>query len=285
MVWHVLASRPKMYPCVYRSIDRQSFTRSLTQHTPGTLLLHVALSCSIRLLLRSPGHQIGYEPLIAEAVPSSSYEYPGALIILFFGALNKVAGVYGLISAFVGGSALQLSFYAYSAATLVIVAWGIRVVSAVRTSDIGILRRPRAKKVFLATQESTSKTTRFSHLYAIDHVIQTLYALSFARHQWFGVSHDGARGDLSVAQQDLVDLAIRRGEIPAQRPSDTAAIAHGLWEQEKTFIGFVLIVAWLVKVSLPFSVVFKRGFHLIRASTRIDIFHLSDLLIRRSPSK
>jgi hypothetical protein len=55
----------------------------------------------------------------------------GAQIILFFGALNKVTGVYGLISAFTGGSIVQLSFYAYSAVTLWVVVWGIRAISAV----------------------------------------------------------------------------------------------------------------------------------------------------------
>jgi len=55
----------------------------------------------------------------------------GAKIILFFAALNKVAGVYGLIAAFTGGTLAQLSFYVYSAVTLWVVVWGIRAVSDV----------------------------------------------------------------------------------------------------------------------------------------------------------
>lgn len=47
-----------------------------------------------------------------------------------------------------------------------------------------------------------------------------------------------------------MDLAISRHEIPAERPSNTAEIAHGLWEQEKGFTALVLILAWLLKVSL-----------------------------------
>ena len=45
--------------------------------------------------------------------------------------MNKVAGVYGLLSAFTGGSLGQLSFYIYSTATVAVMVWGIRAVSAV----------------------------------------------------------------------------------------------------------------------------------------------------------
>lgn len=150
----------------------------------------------------------------------------GAKIILLFGALNKVAGVYGLISAFTGGSISQMSFYIYSSVTLYVVVWGLRAVA----------------------DESTHKCLKLAHLYALDHVVQTIYALRFARHQWYEIPHDGARSFNSQAQKDLVDLAISRHEIPAERPSNTAEIAHGLWEQEKGFTAFVLILAWLLKI-------------------------------------
>ena len=45
--------------------------------------------------------------------------------------LNKVAGVYGLLSAFTGGTIGQLSFYIYSTASLAVLVWGMRAVSAV----------------------------------------------------------------------------------------------------------------------------------------------------------
>lgn len=48
--------------------------------------------------------------------------------------LNKVAGVYGLISAFTGGTLGQLSFYVYSTVTLAVAVWGLRAISAVSTA-------------------------------------------------------------------------------------------------------------------------------------------------------
>ena len=61
----------------------------------------------------------------------STLRLAGAKIILLFGALNKVAGVYGLISAFTGGSISQMSFYIYSSVTLYVVVWGLRAVADV----------------------------------------------------------------------------------------------------------------------------------------------------------
>ena len=47
--------------------------------------------------------------------------------------LNKVAGVYGLIAVFTGGSFAQVSLYVYSVAALLAFAWGLRAVGEVRT--------------------------------------------------------------------------------------------------------------------------------------------------------
>lgn len=45
--------------------------------------------------------------------------------------INKVAGLYGLITIFVGGSFLQLAFYAYSTASLFAFFWALRIVKSV----------------------------------------------------------------------------------------------------------------------------------------------------------
>jgi hypothetical protein len=45
--------------------------------------------------------------------------------------INKVAGVYGLITILVGGSFVQLLFYAYSIATLFAFLWALRIVKSV----------------------------------------------------------------------------------------------------------------------------------------------------------
>ncbi|KAJ9112806.1 hypothetical protein QFC20_002134 [Naganishia adeliensis] len=150
----------------------------------------------------------------------------GAQIILLFGVLNKVAGVYGLLSAFTGGTIGQLSFYIYSTATLAVAVLGIRAVSA----------------------ESSSKVLKLSHLYIVDHVIQTFYTLGFARHYWYEVPHDGRRVVNSQAQEDLIRLAVSRGEVSDKMPDNIAEIARGLWEKEEGTARVVLFLSWLIKI-------------------------------------
>ena len=48
--------------------------------------------------------------------------------------INKVAGLYGLITIFVGGSFTQLTFYAYSTASLFAFLWALKTVKSVRNS-------------------------------------------------------------------------------------------------------------------------------------------------------
>ena len=45
--------------------------------------------------------------------------------------INKVAGIYGLVAVFTGGSLAQLSMYIYSVVLLFVYVWGIRATSAV----------------------------------------------------------------------------------------------------------------------------------------------------------
>jgi hypothetical protein len=53
------------------------------------------------------------------------------LMLTWIQLINKVAGVYGLITILVGGSFAQLSFYAYSVATLFAFLWALRIVKSV----------------------------------------------------------------------------------------------------------------------------------------------------------
>ena len=46
--------------------------------------------------------------------------------------LNKVAGVYGLVAVFTGGTFAQLSLYFYSTAVLAAFFWGLKVANDVR---------------------------------------------------------------------------------------------------------------------------------------------------------
>lgn len=48
-----------------------------------------------------------------------------------FQLFNKVAGVYGLIAIFTGGSLAQVSLYFYSVLALLLFVWGLRAVAAV----------------------------------------------------------------------------------------------------------------------------------------------------------
>jgi hypothetical protein len=99
------------------------------------------------------------------------------------------------------------------------------------------------------SQESSHKVLKLSHLYLLDHLIQTLYTLGFARHYWYEVPHDGRRVVNSRAQEDLIRLAVSRGEVSDTMPDNIAEIARGLWEKEEGTARVVLFLAWLIKVS------------------------------------
>lgn len=58
----------------------------------------------------------------------------GSEIITWFAILNKVAGFYGLLAVFSGGTLAQLSMYLYSVASLALFAWGAKQIG-----DVGCL--------------------------------------------------------------------------------------------------------------------------------------------------
>ncbi|KAL7421769.1 hypothetical protein Q5752_003540 [Cryptotrichosporon argae] len=176
----------------------------------------------------------------------------GCEIVLLFGLINKVAGVYGLITIFVGGSFLQLLFYGYSIATLFAFQWALRVVKS----------------------ESTSQSLLVAHLYTLDHAVQSLAHYLFFRHYWYAVPHDGRRVSNSQAQQDLIDLALSRGEIAQAETGGAggvamdelrAALAGEIWRQEKGYAVATLLFGWLIKLYFIF-VLYSYAAHL-RTST------------------
>lgn len=90
----------------------------------------------------------------------------GVTIALLFALLNKVAGVYGLIAVFTGGSLAQLSLYVYSIATLVAFAWGLRAITAVRATPAssrlrltGSVLCRRTRNAPCTSRTSSSSTT------------------------------------------------------------------------------------------------------------------------------
>ncbi|WVF71641.1 hypothetical protein IAT40_006449 [Kwoniella sp. CBS 6097] len=173
----------------------------------------------------------------------------GAEIILLFGLINKVAGLYGLIVVFVGGSFTQLLYYAYSTATLFAFLWGLKVVKS----------------------ESAAPTLLLSHLYVLDHVIATFFHYLFYQHYWYVVPHDGRRTANSQAQQDLIDLALSRGEIAQPSHSGSgadegldelrAALAGEIWDAEKGFAIWTLVFGWLLKIYFMF-ILYSYAAHL-----------------------
>lgn len=52
-------------------------------------------------------------------------------MISYFGLLNKVAGVYGILAVVHTGDLRQVALYVYSLATLALLAWGIRSINKV----------------------------------------------------------------------------------------------------------------------------------------------------------
>ena len=55
----------------------------------------------------------------------------GASVIILIGMLNKVAGFYGVLTVFTGGTLAQISLYVYSVVTLVIFLWGLKGIAEV----------------------------------------------------------------------------------------------------------------------------------------------------------
>lgn len=163
--------------------------------------------------------------------------------------INKVAGLYGLITIFVGGSFAQLLYYAYSVGTLFAFLWGLRVVKSVRP----LLYDGAAKAN--NEQESSAPTLLLSHLYSLDHIIVSLFHYIFYLHYWYTVPHDGRRTINSQAQQDLINLALSRGEItePTGESGQSAdelrmALAGEIWERERGFAVWTLLAGWILKI-------------------------------------
>jgi len=157
----------------------------------------------------------------------------GCEIILLFGLINKVGGLYGLITVFVGGSFAQLLFYGYSTASLFTFLWALQVVKS----------------------ETSTPTILVAHLYTLDHLIQTLFHFVFYEHYWYGIPHDGRRTANSQAQLDLINLAASRGEIldPSSQDSEgldelRAALAGEIWSKEKVYAVWILIGGFFLKM-------------------------------------
>ena len=62
----------------------------------------------------------------------------GSEIITWFAILNKVAGFYGLLAIFSGGTLAQLSMYLYSVASIFLFSWGAKQIGEVGSLSLSL---------------------------------------------------------------------------------------------------------------------------------------------------
>ncbi|GAA5981613.1 hypothetical protein JCM5350_008050 [Sporobolomyces pararoseus] len=152
----------------------------------------------------------------------------GATLISLFAVLNKVAGAYGMLAVLLaGGNALsqpvgQLTMYVYSIASLVVFIWGLQKIG----------------------EENGPKSLIYAHLFALDHLVGTLYTSLFAAIWYLYTPHDGRRIANSDAQKAMMGSNTGTGLDDAGR----VEAAMGVWKSERGFSGAVLLIGWMLKV-------------------------------------
>ncbi|GJJ11048.1 hypothetical protein Clacol_005279 [Clathrus columnatus] len=151
----------------------------------------------------------------------------GVTIALLFALLNKVAGVYGLIAVFTGGSAAQLSMYIYSVFALIALTWGLKAVG----------------------DEDPKRVLYFAHMFFLDHLFSTCWTVFFGVVWWVYTPHDGKRVANSDAQRAMMGGA-SGNEGHNMTEAERTAAALGIWNKEKSFAAAVLIIGWLIKAIL-----------------------------------
>ena len=67
----------------------------------------------------------------------------------------------------------------------------------------------------------------------------------FAIAWWYWNPHDGKRIANSAAQKEMMESG-----GPAMTDEERASLAQQIWNKEKGFAAFVLIVGWLLKVCI-----------------------------------
>ncbi|THH09928.1 hypothetical protein EW145_g1688 [Phellinidium pouzarii] len=165
----------------------------------------------------------------------------GVTIVFLFALLNKVAGVYGLIAVFTGGSFAQVSMYVYSVITLVAFGWALKVVA----------------------EEDPRRTLYFAHLFFADHILSTAWTIFFAVVWWIYTPHDGRRQANSAAQEQLMEDGAGHDMTDEAR----TAAALQIWNKEKGLAAAVLIVGWCAKIYFAI-LVYSYAIHLRKGSYR-----------------
>ncbi|KAM0786426.1 hypothetical protein ACM66B_001890 [Microbotryomycetes sp. NB124-2] len=163
----------------------------------------------------------------------------GASIISLFGLLNKVAGVYGMMAVITGGTVAQLTMYIYSLATLFVFIWGFKSIA----------------------EENGPRSLMYAHLFALDHLVGTIYTTLFAVVWYVYVPHDGRRVANSDAQKQMMgDID---GTMMGLNDDERAAAAQAVWKSERGFAAAVLLAGWFIKIYFIF-VLYSFAMHLRR---------------------
>ncbi|KAG8729077.1 hypothetical protein FRC12_021274, partial [Ceratobasidium sp. 428] len=165
----------------------------------------------------------------------------GVVMVLLFALINKVAGVYGLVSLFFGGSAAQISMYIYSTLAIVALAWGLKAV----------------------TDEDAKRTFYFAHIFVADHLLGTIWTVFFAVLWWVYNPHDGEKVVNSAAQEAMAGA---HGNTTISH-GDRVAAAQLIWNQEKGLAAMVLIAGWISKIYFS-ALIYSYALHLRQGSYR-----------------
>ncbi|KAF8739108.1 Inositolphosphorylceramide synthase subunit Kei1, partial [Rhizoctonia solani] len=155
--------------------------------------------------------------------------------------INKVAGVYGLVSLFFGGSAAQISMYVYSSLAIVALAWGLKAV----------------------TDEDPKRTFYFAHIFVADHLLGTIWTVFFAVLWWVYNPHDGEKVVNSAAQEAMAGA---HGNTTMTHEERVAA-AQLIWNKEKGLAAAVLIAGWISKIYFA-ALIYSYATHLRQGSYR-----------------
>lgn len=162
-------------------------------------------------------------------------------MVLLFALINKVAGVYGLVSLFFGGSAAQISMYIYSTLAIVALAWGLKAV----------------------TDEDAKRTFYFAHIFVADHLLGTIWTVFFAVLWWVYNPHDGEKVVNSAAQEAMAGA---HGNTTISHEERVKA-AQMIWNQEKGLAAMVLIAGWISKIYFS-ALIYSYALHLRQGTYR-----------------
>ncbi|WFD46804.1 hypothetical protein GLX27_001446 [Malassezia furfur] len=171
----------------------------------------------------------------------------GSQIFTLFSLFNKIAGIYGIIAIFQGGTIAQLSLYIYSIATIPIFIWGLKAIS----------------------DEQAGSVLRYAHIFILDQMISTGWTFLFALWWFVYATHDGKPISNSSHQAGLMKLIedleseyrtpeemakYRHKEYDINTPEGQkeaarrAQAANATWMEERDFALAVLVGGWLIKL-------------------------------------